>query len=154
MARPAKAAALNSSKISKEDMEERKEREERVRGKADKLEPPEYLTKSQRKIFRYIVRNLEESQVLGNLDIYILSQAAISIDKLRQIDEYLNNSPGVTNMITAKSTREMYSKEFFRCCNELCLSPQSRAKLAIANVGDGKEKKKTIMDLLNEEDEE
>lgn len=154
MARPAKAATLNSSKISKEDMEERKEREERVRGKADRLEPPEYLTRSQRKIFRYIVRNLEESQVLGNLDIYILSQAAISIDKLRQIDEYLNNSPGVTNMIAAKSTREMYSKEFFRCCNELCLSPQSRAKLAIANVGDGKEKKKTIMDLLNEEDEE
>ena len=28
------------------------------------------------------------------------------------------------------STKEKYTKDFFRCCNELCLSPQSRAKIA------------------------
>ena len=31
-------------------------------------------------------------------------------------------------------SKEKYTKDFFRCCNELCLSPQSRAKLANLNV--------------------
>lgn len=43
----------------------------------------------------------------------------------------------------------MYSKDFFRCCNELSLSPQARAKLSISAPPP---KKKTLMDILNEED--
>ena len=45
----------------------------------------------------------------------------------------------------------MYSKDFFRCCNELSLSPQARAKISISTPP---EKKKTIMDILGDDNED
>ena len=30
--------------------------------------------------------------------------------------------------------KDSYDKDFYRCCNELCLSPQSRAKIANVNL--------------------
>ena len=42
----------------------------------------------------------------------------------------------------------MYSKDFFRSCNELSLSPQARAKLSIATPPP---QKKTLMDVLGED---
>ena len=50
-----------------------------------------------------------------------------------------------------KSVRDMYSKDFFRCCNELCLSPQSRAKLSIADLNKAPEKK-TLKDILGDDE--
>ena len=41
------------------------------------------------------------------------------------------------NKITDKqllSAKDKYTKDLYRCCNELSLSPQSRAKLANINV--------------------
>ena len=50
-----------------------------------------------------------------------------------------------------KSVRDMYSKDFFRCCNELSLSPQARAKISISATTP---EKKKLMDILNEEDDD
>ena len=41
-----------------------------------------------------------------------------------------------------------YMKEFFRLCNELSLSPQSRAKLANINVGVEKEKQDPLLKII------
>ena len=108
------------------------------------------MSKNQKKIFKNIVNELESSKILGNLDIYILNQASIAIDRLQYLDEEANTNLKLSLDKDFKSTHDMYSKQFFRCCNELCLSPQARARLSI-NFSAANEKTKTIGDLLGDD---
>lgn len=153
MARPAKAVAAKSGKIGREEAEHRAAIEDKLRGKNDKLLPPLYLTESQMEIFNYIMGELNEANILGNLDLFILSQTAIAVDRIQDFDRQANEAPELLLTNAFRQARSEVSKEYFRCCNELCLSPQSRAKLSVAKVKPG-EKKKTIMDIINEDDED
>lgn len=134
MARPSKSVKVMSKNLTKEERELRLETEEKLKGGADNISPPTHLNARQRKIFNYVVDQLKESNILGNLDIYILSQTSIAIDRLQQIEKLINkdiNNIYNKDLIKAKSE---YTKDFFRCCNELSLSPQSRAKLGNINM--------------------
>lgn len=153
MARPAKTVKAKTGTITKEEEAQRLQIEDKLRGKNDKLVPPLYLTESQMAIFNYIMEELQEADILGNLDLFILAQTAIAVDRLQELDQQANQDKSVLFENSFRQARAEASKEYFRCCNELCLSPQSRAKLSIAKVKPG-EKKKTIMDLINEDDEE
>lgn len=153
MARPAKAVAAKSGKIGREEEQQRAAIEDKLRGKNDKLLPPLYLTESQMEIFNYIMGELNEANILGNLDLFILSQTAIAVDRIQDFDRKANEAPELLLTNAFRQARAEASKEYFRCCNELCLSPQSRAKLSVAKVKPG-EKKKTIMDIINEDDED
>lgn len=153
MARPAKSAKVKTGTIPKEDEAQRLELEDKLRGKNDKLVPPLYLTTEQMAIFNYIMTELEEADILGNLDLFILAQTAIAVDRIQELDRKANDDKNMLFQNAFRQARSEASKEYFRCCNELCLSPQSRAKLSIAKVKPG-EKKKTIMDLINEDGEE
>lgn len=153
MGRPAKAVAAKTGKIAAEETEQRAAIEDKLRGKKDKLIPPLYLTDSQMDIFNYIMGELQEADILGNLDLFILAQTAIAVDRIQELDRQANGNKDLLFENAFRQARSEASKEYFRCCNELCLSPQSRAKLSIAKVKPG-EKKKTIMDLINEEDDE
>ncbi len=154
MGRPAKAIAAKTAKISRDETEQRLQIEDQLRGKADKLVPPLYLTDSQVEIFNYILTELEEAKVLGNLDLFALSQLAICVDRMQQLEDQINNNEGLLLESKLMSARERYSRDFLRLINEFCMSPQSRAKLSISTVKPGQEKKKTLMDILNEEDED
>ena len=46
------------------------------------------------------------------------------------------------------AAKDKYTKDFFRCCNELCLSPQSRAKIALANANAAKDAADPLMEVL------
>jgi P27 family predicted phage terminase small subunit len=153
MARPAKSARVKTGTITKEEEAQRLELEDKLRGKNDKLVPPLYLTESQMEIFNYIMAELQEADILGNLDLFILAQTAIAVDRLQELDRQANQDKSRLFENAFRQARAEASKEYFRCCNELCLSPQSRAKLSIAKIKPG-EKKKTIMDLINEDDED
>lgn len=153
MARPAKSARVKTGTITKEEEAQRLELEDKLRGKNDKLVPPLYLTESQMGIFNYIMAELQEADILGNLDLFILAQTAIAVDRIQELDRQANDKKELLFENSFRMARADASKEYFRCCNELCLSPQSRAKLSIAKVKPG-EKKKTIMDLINEDDED
>ncbi len=134
MARPSKSVKVMSKNLTKEEKELRLETEEKLKGGADNISPPTHLNASQKKIFNYIIEQLKESGILGNLDAYILSQAAISIDRIQKIEKMINkdiNRIYDKDLLKAKSE---YTKDFFRCCNELSLSPQSRAKLGNINL--------------------
>lgn len=143
MARPAKSIAMKTGLMTKEEINKRLEGETLLKGQADKITAPSYLTLSQQKIFKYIVRNLEESGILGNLDVYVLSQTAITIDRIQECEKKINEQglfdlEGKQN--PAIKVKESYTKDFFRCCNELSLSPQARAKIAnnaVMNKKDG-----------------
>lgn len=123
-----------SKNLTKEEKQIRLETEEKLKGNADKVKPPTWLNKEQKKIFRYIVKELEESEILGNLDIYILTQCAVSIDRLQEIEKLINDDIMAIHEKSLMSAKDKYSKIFFRCCNELSLSPQSRAKLGTINL--------------------
>ena len=154
MARPAKAVATKTGKIGNEEQHQRFQIENKLRGGREKLVPPLYLTDDQMKIFDYIMAELEEADILGNLDLFVLSQTAICVDRVQKLEKQINDDPDLIRNNAFMAGKDKYSKDFFRCCNELCLSPQSRAKLSISTVKPGSKKKKTIMDLLSEDDDE
>lgn len=161
MARPAKAIDTNSMKMSKEERKERETSEKELRGPNENIKAFNYLNKRQKAIFKDILNNLNKN-ILSNLDTYLLNQTAITIERLESLEKEINIASKVIDengkkkdkldvslIASLKSIRDMYSKDFFRCCNELSLSPQARAKLSINTIP---EKKKTLMDILNEDD--
>jgi len=163
MPRPAKAIATNSMKMSKEERKNRQETEKKLRGSNDDIKPFSYLNKRQKAIFRDILNNLNKD-ILSNLDTYLLNQTAITIERLESLEKEINIASKVTDengkvkdkidvklIASLKSVREMYSKDFFRCCNELSLSPQARAKISINTTPS---KKKTLREILNETEDE
>lgn len=150
MARPTKSAAVTVGHFTSGELNSRLEGEEKLRGAADRLRPPSYLTREQKKIFRFIADNLKESGILGNLDVYVLTECCISIDRMQKIEQRINENAEIDP--TLVTVKEKYVKIFFRCCNELSLSPQSRAKLA--NMGAKSEQRNPLEAILAEEDDE
>ena len=130
MGRPSKSAKVLTEKSqTKAEIAERVEAENRLKGDG-MPEPPLHLSKEQKRIFSRIVRLLEASDILSELDSDVLGMCAIAIDRLAEIESRINNDPELISDAKLMSAKEKYAKEFFRCCNELCLSPQSRAKMA------------------------
>ena len=135
MARPCKSAkVLTECSQTKEEIQKRIDNEEKLKGKSDNIKPPDYLNSNQVDLFNYIKSELEESKLLSNLDVYILSKCVIAIDRLQFIESKINNKPGLLLQSQFMSNKKNYDNDFFRCCNELSLSPQSRAKLGNINL--------------------
>lgn len=131
MARPCKPAKLLTDKSqTKAELSEREQIEKKLRGSKIKITCPSDLTSSQKKIFRRIVKELSESDILGSLDSYLLRQTAVAIDRLQAIEKMINEDADLLFNVKLMASKDKYSREFFRCCNELGLSPQSRAKFA------------------------
>lgn len=152
MGRPAKPLAEQSGAMTKEESVARDRAEKKLKGGNTRIKPGTYLTNSQKKIFRYIVNELKDANILGNLDIYVLELAAISIDRIREIEKEINAHPEQLADTKLMAAKEKYSKDFFRCCNELSLSPQARAKISIASVKAVKENRNPLLDILEEDD--
>lgn len=134
MARPSKSIKLSSKNLTQEEIQYKGEMEDKLKGKSNKLKAPEYLTTFQKKIFNKIVDELAASDILGNLDIWILETCAIAIDRMQDIESMINEDQDLLINKSLMSAKDKYTKDFFRCCNELCLSPQSRAKLGNINI--------------------
>lgn len=153
MARPCKSVNAMSKNLTKEEKEKRLEHENKMKGKADKIRAPSFLSKEQKKIFKYIVKELKESEILGNLDIYVLTQCAIAINRLQDIEKRINENVDLMFCKEVMSTKDKYTKDFFRCCNELSLSPQSRAKFANINLQVERDKDDPVLRVLAGDDE-
>lgn len=149
MPRPSKSAELLAScSQTKEEIRIRKEQENRLKGGENRINPPTYLSKEQKKIFRNIVSELKASGILGNLDVYILAQCSIAIDRLQTIEAKINAAPILLRDTKLISSRDKYAKDFYRCCNELSLSPQSRAKMANINLQQKQEQEDPLLKVL------
>lgn len=153
MGRPAKSISTKTGKIGKEETEKREEIENNLKGNDDKLKPSKILNDRQIEIFEYILNELKQSKILGNLDVYVLNQTAICIEKLEKIDTMMNKGFDFYQDKDLRSAKDMFMKQFFRCCNELCLSPQARAKLSINNIPKN-EPKKTLSDILGDDEDD
>lgn len=148
MGRPCKSVATQSKKMSKEEREERLELENRLKGDSDNIVPPDYLTENQKNIFYKIVEELRTSNILSNLDVFILTTCAISIDRLHQIEQMINENIDLIADKSLLSAKDKYTKDLFRCCNELSLSPQSRAKMANINLQAKEKEEDKLLQIL------
>lgn len=152
MARPCKSAkVLTECSQTKDEINIRNENEEKLKGSANNINPPDYLNGNQIILFEYIKSELKESGILGNLDVYILAKCSIAIDRLQYIEEKVNEKPGSMFKKEVMSSRKAYTDDFFRCCNELSLSPQSRAKLSNINLQAKAEEDDPLLKLLRGE---
>lgn len=131
MARPAKPVELATGARTKEEIENRKKYEEQLKGSQD-ITVPDELSDKQKNIFLNIINMLNDADVLSCLDTYILTRTAVTIDALDVIDEMIRDDSSLFLNATLMSSKAKYTRDFFRCCNELGLSPQSRAKMAIS----------------------
>lgn len=149
MARPCKSASLlTESSQTKEEINFRIEQEEKLKGKSDNIKPSSYLNKRQKRIFKNIVKELEASGILGNVDVYILNTCAISIDRIQTIETSINEDPELITDKDLRMSAQRYTQEFFRCCNELSLSPQSRAKLSNVNLEQSQNMQDPLLAIL------
>lgn len=148
MARPTKSVTLLSKNLTHEERQAREKQEQKLKGKADKLKPPSHLNTNQKKLFKYIVKELEKAEILGNLDLYILETCVIAIDRKREIDIYINED--ITRAFDPQiiGAKKKYTDELFRCCNELSLSPQARAKLGNLNIESQKNNSDPLLQVL------
>lgn len=149
MGRPAKAVTISNKNFTKEESEGRKEEEEKLK-KRGRLTAPKYLSEPQKKLFKFIVDNLKEADILGKLDIPIIAQTAICIDRLQTIEEKINEDTRLLMDQKIMAAKDKYTKDFFRCCNELCLSPQARAKMALSAYKAKEEQSDQLSDMLAE----
>ena len=149
MARPTKSAKLlHECSQTKEEIRKRIDTEEKLKGKSDKIKPSSYLTKKQRAIFKNIVTELENAGILGNLDVYLLNQMSITIDRLQELEMLINKDIKLSFNPDIIRARNAYSRDFQRLCNELSLSPQSRAKFGNINLQKEQEQGDPLLKLL------
>lgn len=149
MARPCKSAkVLTNCSQTKGEINKRIAHETKLKGKADKLKPPAHLNTNQRKLFKYIVNELEQADILGNLDVYILETCVIAIDRKREIDRLINDDINQAFDPQVIGAKKKYTDELFRCCNELSLSPQARAKLGNINLEAQKQNSDPLLKVL------
>ena len=152
--RPTKSAAVSSGKVGKENKDARQEVENKVRGEAVRPEAPAHLTDAQKEIFAFIVDNLADGEILGKLDVFVLESTAVAIDRLRKINELVEDNEDLLFSTSLMGTRAKYQSDLWRGCNELCLSPQARARIGslAAAAAARKGNKDPLMSALDEDD--
>ena len=144
----AKPIELVSGHRTKEEIQKRKEAQEKLKGDNSKIEPTQKLNENEIRIFNSIKEEMKNSGVLSNLDSYLLTQLSGAIDKLEYLDAVLEKKPALIFNKDFKSSKKLYFDIFTKCCNELSMSPSSRAKLANINSMADAEKEDPILKAL------
>nr|DAD85679.1 MAG TPA: terminase small subunit [Siphoviridae sp. ctP6113] len=152
MGRPAKSVKVKAGAIASEDAAVRSSVEDKLRGEAVKPDPPEGLTPEQRKIFQFIVDGLAAGEILGKMDVFVLESTAIAVDRLRAINNMIDENPQLIINTALQNSRAKYQSDLWRGCSELCLSPQARAKLGGMAAQKAKEKKDPLIEALHGDD--
>ena len=149
MARPAKAAQTLTGHITKAELEARSAVEDAARGGDDKIAAPEWLNDGQREVFGFVVKEFEASKILGNIDVYVLTQFAVATERMFAIEADINDRPDAVkydkDLIFARNS---YVKDFWRGASELSLSPQARAKIGTLNLLRNEEEKDPVKRVL------
>lgn len=152
MARPAKSVKVKTGALASEEELLRNNIEERLRGVPAEPAAPEHLTDDQKSIFNFIVAELRDSEILGRLDVFVLECTAIAISRIRQINDMVNRDPSLISDASLQSARAKYQNDMWRGANELCLSPQARAKIGSLAAQAARQKEDPLLKVLMEDD--
>lgn len=145
---------------SKEQLKERAKMEEALKGNVDQFKNvPDHLDDLAQQYYRFLVSELEISDILSNLDIPLLEQTADCLSKTRQADEILN-SDGIIISVTDKygnitlkehpavNVKQKYLNQFRAMSQQLGLSPASRAQLAGMKIDQKNDEEDPLLQLL------
>ena len=156
MGRPAKTIGAADGARTKEEITARRRAEDALKGAAGadgkpkkvSVVCPGYLTQDQRKIFNKIKKLLVEAGAAGSCDGWAIAFCAVAIDRVAEIDEAANDCDQKKTDKDIVNARAKYMADFYRCCNELCLSPQARAKLGVAAARNKQREKEPLLEAL------
>lgn len=162
MAKASKPMEMLNSHLTKQEIEERKAAEEKLKGNDDLVyKVPRYLSKEEKKIYKFLVKELQASKILCNLDINILEQTVCAIVKMQECKKFIDEH----GIVIIKENGEMvknpactafkdYSAIFNKGMQELGLSPSARSRLAQLNINSQAEKSDPLLQILNGSDPE
>lgn len=159
MAKSPKPVALMTKNLTKEEKEIRLEQEAKLKGNSDKVyRPPKGTNKEVAKIYKTIVTELKEANILNNLDIELIMNTAYAIYRMREARQKLDeDGPIITTFKIVENNGQVekiptgltkhpavtvekeYQAIFHTGCLQLGLSPSSRAKLTLINMDSNKE---------------
>lgn len=165
MARPRKPASLKEGKSeTKKHLDSRLEYEKELAGSSSDIHDiPEILDEGGVVYYQYLIRELENSGVLSNLDIPLLTQTADTLSKMDQCDRIINES-GVLWSTYDKNgeellkehptvnTKQKYLNQFRALSTQLGLSPASRASLAEVNMKVEQDNKDPLLRILDKKE--
>ena len=141
---------------TKEQLRVRAAAEEKLMGENDLIyDVPEHLDDLAKEYYEFLVKELEISKILSNLDIPLLEQTSDALSKMRQCDVIINKEGLSISSIDKYgseivkehpivNTKQKYLNQFRALSTQLGLSPASRAQLAGMQV----DKKETSEDPL------
>lgn len=143
MAKQRKPAGLKKGKSeSKEQLKRREELEKQLMGSDDNVKNiPEHLTEEEKIYYKWLVNEIEIAGIITNLDIPLLEQTANCLYIMRQCDDNIRINGILVQKIDRFGNIEDkpnpsikikldYQTKYATLCNQLGLSPASRASLA------------------------
>lgn len=158
-------AETKSHHHNKKELEAMVKREEQLRGDNDMIhQPPETLSDLGKLYYLFIVRELDKRNILSNLDIPMVEQAADCLDKMQIADEMLNkdgmfiqarDSRGneFLKEHPAVATKQKYLNQFRFVAGQLGMSPSSRAQMAQADVEAKVEEAKPLNKIMEKKNQ-
>lgn len=96
--------AKGKKHLTKAEIEERQRTE--VRAAADKVTAPKYLTASQKRTFKKIVKELRAINLVANLDVDALARLVIAQEKYIEITEEIDRQPLMTKEMYVQKNEE------------------------------------------------
>lgn len=157
--------AKGKKHLTKAEIEERQRTE--IRAPADKVTAPTYLTASQKKTFKKIVKDLRTIDIVANLDVDALARLVIAQEKYIAVTEELDRQPLMvtielpTNKKDESGNPIMYKKEvvngeverlallqdrYFKQCrqgaSDFGLTVSSRCRLVVPKADEAKSQNK------------
>lgn len=147
-----KPVELMSKHLSKEEINKRKEAENKLKGNNDLIKPPSYLSSKQKRIFKFISKELLNVNILNNLDVSLLEVCSIAIDRIREIENKINKNPELLLDNKLIVIKNKYTQDFFKCMQELGLSPSARARLALLNIEKEDKENDPLLKILGDDE--
>ena len=148
MAKANMSVKATSKMMSAKDRKLRETVEDSLKGKPISRRAPRNLTAPQAKVYRWLLKQMDPSGMLSELDVKTLSNAAIIITRLEQIDDMINAKPENLYDRLLLSARKEYFAQYLQVCRELCLSPSARAKMGTLAVNKSKLETDPLLKIL------
>ncbi|MDB8790878.1 phage terminase small subunit P27 family [Romboutsia sp. 1001216sp1] len=156
-----KPITLATGHRTKEEIQQRKENEERLKGSNDRVHiAPRWLCKDGMKEYRKLVKDLDSSGILTNVDIPVVAIIADAYAKMSQANSVLKeegmfikktSDRGAENIVEhpAMKVYRQYNTIYKQYLAEVGLSPSSRAKLSVINTNAEDDRNDPLLAILN-----
>lgn len=163
MARPRKPAAVKAGKSeTKEHLKQREAIEDEMKGNTEKIyNVPIQLDELGQEYYKFLIDELEASNILSNLDIPLLTQTSDALSKMEQADDIINEKGMIyitydkfDNEIPkehpAVGIKQKYLNQFRALSTQLGLSPSARASMSEMKIQAKKEDEDPVLQILKE----